>query len=68
MRLLEWNQKEDYQPLERGSAFVQFYENNDKYVWWHPFCWNWHFWHHMTCDSPSRREDDEEMMLMGGEL
>lgn len=32
MRFIEVFQKEDYQPLDRGAAFLQFYENSDHYV------------------------------------
>jgi hypothetical protein len=68
VRLLDVFQKEDYQPLERGCAFPQYYENGDLYKWHHPFCWSYQFWKHLQWDALSRREDDLEMLLMGGEL
>lgn len=72
MRLLDVFQKEDYQPLERGEGFPQFYENGDRYKWWNAMDFGYRFWHSMcmeTCELPRMPRDDAfEVMLMGGEL
>jgi ATP-independent RNA helicase DbpA len=44
MRLVEFGQKEDFQPLDRGCAFPQFYENGDRYTWWNPMDFNLRYW------------------------
>ena len=44
MRLIDFGQKEDYIPLERGIAFPQEYENGDTYKWYNPMCFNYKYW------------------------
>ena len=67
MRMIDWNEKEDYQPLERGNAFVQFYENGDKFDCHNnAFDWHHYFWHY--CLSAGLGSNDQIINLMGGEL
>lgn len=71
MRLIDFGEPELYQPLERGSAFPQFYENGDRYVWENPWAWSWTFWYflHWHCRyHPDIANDEAAMLLMGGEL
>jgi hypothetical protein len=68
MRLVDFGQKEDYQPLERGDSFPQFYENGDRYEWHIPMCWNYRFWLRGVCSMEMSRNTFEPMWLMGGEL
>lgn len=65
MRLIDFGQKEDYYPLERGESFPQFYENGDQHRWDHPMLWHYRFWH-LECLRAS--PDEQGMLLMGGEL
>ena len=67
MRLLEWNEKEDYQPLERGNALPQYYENGDKYnCHSNAFDWHYKFWHQVF--SGGQDHSEQCLNLMGGEL
>jgi hypothetical protein len=68
MRLLEVFQKEDYQPLERGEAIPQFYENGDKYWWHNPMCWAYRFWMHGVWTMEIGHNTFDPAYLMGGEL
>lgn len=71
MRLLDFGQAEDYQPLERGAAFPQFYESGDRYVWENPWAWSWSFWYFLQWHCryhPDVSNDEAAMLLMGGEL
>ncbi len=73
MRLLDTFQKEDYQPLERGQAIPQFYENGDRYICSNAYHWSWRFWYWLSGEcrfhpySPVEH-DRLHMLLMGGEL
>ena len=69
MRVVDYGVKEEYQPLCRGEAFPQFYENGDRFRWSNPMCWNYRFWlegcHHKV---GHRLNDFDPTWLMGGEL
>lgn len=67
MRMLDWNEPEHYQPLDRGNAFVQYYENGDKYdCHSNAFDWSYDFWFRCLSGGVGRKESNEN--LMGGEL
>jgi len=66
MRLIDFGDKEDYQPLERGTAFPQFYEDGDRYDPHHPMLWHHRFWYEMRANR--LLNEPEKMYLMGGEL
>lgn len=74
MRLLDIFQKEDYQPLERGSAFPQFYENGDQYKWWHVMDFKLRYWNYFIqwaeweFQFKMPHEELTEALMMGGEL
>lgn len=72
MRLLDWNQKPDFEPLERGEAFPQFHENGDRFTWRNDWSWHWPFWYFLQSECrfhPGSTDNDEAAMLfMGGEL
>ena len=68
MRLVEYGQREDYQPLERGEAFPQFYETGDKFSWYTPWDWSYSFWLYGTIIMERHYNDFDPMWLMGGEL
>lgn len=68
MRLVEFGDKEDYQPLDRGEAFPQFYENGDKTCWCHPMDWNYRFWLVGTWVMEMSHNKFDPTWLMGGEL
>ena len=68
MRMLEIFQKEDYQPLDRGGAFPQWYENGDKYHWDNPFDWGYRFWLHGVWIMEMSNNTFDPSYLMGGEL
>lgn len=44
MRLIDVFEPEYYQPIGRGIAFPQFYENGDCYQHRNPFDFNFYFW------------------------
>lgn len=68
MRLIDVFQRPDYQPMDRGDAFPQYYEDGDRAKWHHPFEWHYYFWQHLQWDSINGSDDALEMLLMGGEL
>jgi hypothetical protein len=68
MRLVDFGQKEDYQPLERGEAFPSFYENGDRYQWQNPMCWSYRFWLHGVWTMELENNTFDPAYLMGGEL
>ncbi len=74
MRLLDFGEQADYQPLDRGEAFPQYYQDGDKCTWQNPMHWNYKFWQMLLCESihhptsPGAGQDAASMMLMGGEL
>jgi len=74
MRLIEFGQKEDFQPLARGAAFPQFYENGDRYTWWHPVQFSNRYWMYFVqwvdMEYGMRMPEDIliEALMMGGEL
>jgi len=74
MRLVNWPYQEGYQPLDRGAAFVQFYENGDKVKWHHPMLFNLRYWQYFIqwadLEFGIRMPDNVlgEALMMGGEL
>lgn len=74
MRFIEVFQKEDYQPLDRGAAFPQFYENGDRYKWWRPTCFTYRYWQNFIqwseIEFGFKMPEDllSEALMMGGEL
>lgn len=70
MRLIEWGRREDYQPLERGASFPQFYENGDPYKWWGAMDFNQqYYWYFIQLELESSPNDVlPEALMMGGEL
>ena len=74
MRLIDFGQKEDYIPLERGIAFPQEYENGDTYKWYNPMCFNYKYWLEMIQRSEFEvgfkmsKYTLAEALMMGGEL
>ena len=68
MRLVDALEPEDYQPLERGSAFTQYYENGDKCCWYNNMDWHHKFWLYGTWEMPAGHNRFDEAWLMGGEL
>ena len=68
MRLVEWDQKEDYQPHERGDAFPQYYENGDRYRWDNPMMWAYRWWLYAVDMAYLGHNSFDPMWLMGGEL
>lgn len=74
MRLIGTFVREDYQPLERGGAFPQYYENGDRYKWWHPMSFNNRYWLNFIQWSDMefgfKMPEDllSETLMMGGEL
>lgn len=68
MRLVEWGQQEAYQPLERGDAFPQFYENGDRYRWCNEMDWSYRFWLHGVWTMERKHNTFDPAYLMGGEL
>ena len=74
MRLVHWGQKEDFQPLDRGAAFPQFYENGDAYKPWNPFDFHSPYWLYFIHWSDFEwqflwpRDVLAEALMMGGEL
>lgn len=74
MRLIEVFQKEDYQPLDRGAACPQFYENGDKFKWWNPMVFTNRYWLNFVQWSDtewgfkSPQDELAEALMMGGEL
>jgi hypothetical protein len=67
MRLVDVFQKEDYQPIERGTAFPQFYENNDKYIPGNVMNYHYRFWLSATHEQQFHNVMEESYM-MGSEL
>ena len=71
MRLLDFGQKPDYVPLERGSAFPQYHEDGDKFKWWNPMDFSYRFWHDsrwLGVTELMHRDRAIELCMMGGEL
>ncbi len=74
MRLVEFGQKEDYQPADRGSAFPQYYENGDRYKWWNPMDFKLRYWQYFVqwadLEFGLKMPEDTlgECLMMGGEL
>jgi hypothetical protein len=70
MRLIEWGGRELVVPDERGDSVPQFYENGDKFHWANPMMWHYRFWNLMLLEStyPHPTDDEQGMLLMGGEL
>lgn len=74
MRFIEVFQKEDYQPLDRGAAFPQFYENGDRYKWWNPMDFTYRYWQNFIqwseIEFRFKMPEDllSETLMMGGEL
>lgn len=68
MRLIDVFEKEDYQPLERGEAFPQFYENGDRYEVHNVMDWNYRFWLHGVWTMERSHNRFDPAYLMGGEL
>lgn len=67
MRMLEFGDKENYSPLERGNAFVQYYENGDKFDC-HSNAFDWHYYFRHQCLSGGLGNNDQMVNLMGNEL
>jgi hypothetical protein len=68
MRLVDWGQQEAYQPLARGEAFPQYYENGDRYRWAHEGMWGYHFFLHGIWTHKIAHNTFDPVYLMGGEL
>lgn len=74
MRLIDWQQPEAYQPLERGAAFPQTYENGDKFRWWNPMDFNNRYWINfiqwsdLVLSRSVPYDERAECLMMGGEL
>lgn len=68
MRLQDWDQADDYKPLERGEAFPQFYEDGDKVRWHHEMMWNYRFWQSGVFAMEVQHNTFDPMWLMGSEL
>lgn len=74
MRLIDFGQKEDFQPLERGAAFPQFYENGDRFKWWNPMDFSNRYWINFVQWSGLEwgtlfdSNEQAEALMMGGEL
>jgi len=67
MRLIEWGEKLDYYPLDRGISTPQYWEDGDKYdAYPNPFLWNQRFW--FDCMSAGLGRGERLENLMGGEL
>lgn len=67
MKLLYFLEKENYQPLERGIAFTQYYENGDKFDP-HSNAFDWHHNFYFKCLSGGLGVYEKRINLMGGEL
>lgn len=74
MRLVNFGQKEDFYPIERGAAFPQFYENGDHYTWWNPMNFSNKYWMQFIQWSDLEwgfripLDEAAEALMMGGEL
>ena len=74
MRLVDSGQPEQYQPLERGCAFPQYYENGDRYKWYFPYDFHNRYWMYFIqwadCEFGKLhdKESQAEALMMGGEL
>lgn len=68
MRLLDVFQKPDFQPLDRGSSFTQFYEDGDKYFTINLMDFNYYYSKFLQDNSSFKNypSDDEIVMLSCG--
>lgn len=69
MRLLDVFETGDFQPLERGLAFPQYYENGDKYFPGNVMDYHYYFFIYATHESIQPLYNGmEQSYLMGNEL
>lgn len=68
MRLLDFGEKPEYYPLDRGEAFPQFHEDGDAYQIFNPMDWNYDFWLHGVWELSAGHNRFDATYLMGGEL
>lgn len=68
MRLLDYGDRHDYKPLDRGTAFIQYYEDGDKYEIFDNMIWNYYFWHEGVWHLEIRHNEFDPTWTMGSEL